>query len=44
MLFSTTQLSCVHHLEEHSIHLHANGVELKQVYNPLSDYLLKRLQ
>jgi hypothetical protein len=28
MLFSTTQLSRVHHIEEHSIHLHVNGVEL----------------
>ena len=35
MLFSTTQLSRVHHLEEHSIHLHANGVELKQTNNTL---------
>jgi hypothetical protein len=35
MLFSTTQLSRVHHLEEHSIHLHGNGVELKQTNNTL---------
>jgi hypothetical protein len=35
MLFSTTQLSRVHHLEEHSIHLHANGVQLKQTNNTL---------
>ena len=35
MLFSTTQLSRVHHLEEHSIHFLANGVELKQTNNTL---------
>ena len=30
MLFSTSQLSCVHQLDEdHSVHLHANGIELK---------------
>ena len=30
MLFSTSQLSCVHQLDEdRSVHLHANGIELK---------------
>ncbi len=35
MLFSTTQLSRVHRLEEHSVHLVANGVELKRINSSL---------
>ncbi len=35
MLFSTTQLFRVHRLEERSVHLVANGVELKRINSSL---------
>ena len=35
MLFSTTKLSCAHQLEEYSVHLNINGVELERTNSSL---------